>query len=86
MKVNPCKCFHIKFTIQRNPFSTQYNISGETRKEVLDIRDLGVVVGPKLKFSVHLNSTLTAAYKSLGFILRNGKQLKNVSTTYIITI
>lgn len=84
MYLNISKCLHIKFTLKRNIIPTQYHISGECLSEVSQTRDLGVELDTKLNFTKHIDQIIDAANKSLGFVLRNGKEFKKVSTTLLL--
>ena len=44
------------------------------------ICDLGVIFDSKLSFSHHIQFISEAAYKSLGFVIRNGREFGDVET------
>ena len=50
------------------------------------MKDLGVYLTDKLNFSVHVNKSVTKAFKLLGFVKRNCKDFKNVNAIKSIYI
>ena len=50
------------------------------------IKDLGVFFDSDLSFSHHIDECLAGAYKSLGFVLRNSKDFKDISTLRLLFI
>ncbi|CAH1381412.1 unnamed protein product, partial [Tenebrio molitor] len=49
-------------------------------QRVNEFKDLGVVVDSKLTFRSHVEYVLSKAYRSLGFVIRNGKLFDNPQT------
>lgn len=43
------------------------------------VKDLGVIFDGKLNFNKHVDSTVTKSMKSLGFIVRNSKEIKDIN-------
>ncbi|KAM3956378.1 uncharacterized protein ACR2FA_009681 [Aphomia sociella] len=68
MKMNPRKCFHIKFSRNKNQLLSSYNIDGIILDEVDRIRDLGVTLDSKLSFNSHYETIVSRAFQVLGFI------------------
>jgi hypothetical protein len=44
------------------------------------VQDLGVVFDSKLSFTDHIESIVNSSFKSLGFVLRNGRKFSDVDT------
>ncbi|CAH2226737.1 jg23518 [Pararge aegeria aegeria] len=80
MFLNVDKCYHIKFTRNKNTLLSVYDIDDRQLTEVSMIRDLGVVLDSKLTFVPHIDKTLDLANKSLGFVLRTSKNFKRCAT------
>ena len=51
---------------------------------ILTIIDLRVLFDSKLSFKYHVENIVSAAYKTLGFMIRNGRYLHNVDTLSIL--
>lgn len=84
MIMNPKKCFHIKYTRKQNLVKSSYVLSGEQLSEVTEIRDLGVVMDSKLKFTSHIDSIVKKSARMLGFIRRNTKGFLSPQTKIIL--
>ncbi|XP_050679261.1 uncharacterized protein LOC126975415 [Leptidea sinapis] len=52
---------------------------------VQEVRDLGVVFDPKLTFHSHVEAIVEAAYRLLGFVLRNASHLTNQALRILYT-
>lgn len=80
LSLNISKCYVMTFTKKVNPILFKYNIDGTilVRPEV--IRDLGVVFDPKLTFTPHVQFIIECALRSLGFVLRNGREFSDIET------
>ena len=50
------------------------------------IKDLGVYFDPKLSFNKHIAVTIASAFRSLGFVIRNCKGFKNLSTLQLLIV
>jgi hypothetical protein len=53
-----------------------YHINGKALKEVEDTLDLGVTLDKKLRFHKHIDNIVSKAFRMLGFVIRNCKELK----------
>lgn len=80
MYLNIEKCYHIKFTRKKKFFPSKYSIDQQELTELTQIRDLGVILDSRLTFGPHIDHCLDLANKSLGFIMRSSKSLKNPLT------
>ena len=74
MSVNIKKCKVITFCRRLSPTTNVYTISGQTLERVQSIRDLGVIMDSKLRFSEHISCVTGKAFAVLGFIRRNAAQ------------
>lgn len=84
MFLNAAKCHHIKFTKKRIGFQSDYRISGNKLEEVTTIRDLGVLIDSKLRFTYHIDRAVKEANRALGFVLRNTKCFRKPSTIILL--
>lgn len=81
MSLNIKKCHHIHFT--RNKITNapnSYSINGQKLHNLEKIKDLGVIIDPKLSFDTHILNIVTKCYKLLGFVIRNSKEFKHPAT------
>lgn len=69
---------------KKHKIKSEYYISDALICKVDVIRDLGVFLDSKLKFAAHIEHITSAALKSLGFVLRNAREFKKIST--VITL
>lgn len=84
MTLNAKKCYHIKFTRKKKPLVTKYELGGALISELDEVRDLGVIIDTKLKFTTHINNIVAKAAKSLGFIRRNTQAFKRLHTKQVL--
>lgn len=82
--INISKCCKVTFTRNRVKILHDYTISGLLLTNKDYIRDLGVLLDSKLTFDKHVDSIVTKATKSLGFVLRTCKFFKNTKTYLIL--
>ena len=61
-----------------------FNIDNGTLKRPDVIRDLGVIFDPKLSFGSHIESIVTTAFRSLGLVVRNGRQFNDIETLKLL--
>lgn len=76
MVLNSTKCHFINFTRKKNPHRVAYKINGIVIKEVMSIRDLGVIVDRKMDFREHYEHIIKKAGKLGGFVIRQTKAFK----------
>ena len=74
----------MSFTHKLTPFTYVYEINGIQLARPNVMRDLGVIYDPKLSFKYHIDSIVSSAFKSLGFILRNGRLFNDVDTLKLL--
>lgn len=74
----------ISYSRARAPLRCPYELDGALIPRLNNIRDLGVEMVPELTFRNHIVTVCSKAFKSLGFILRNCKELNNISSLRIL--
>lgn len=84
LDLNASKCNIMSFSRSSNIYVFNYNLDTIVLNRPDFIKDLGVIFDPKLTFKIHVQKTCSSAYKSLGFVLRNSKSFKNVSTLRMV--
>lgn len=80
MELNICKCKVITFTRRQSYLSYDYAIGTNIIERVNSIRDLGVIIDSKLKFTEHIGSVSAKGFAVLGFIRRNSRAFRDVYT------
>ncbi|XP_072043258.1 uncharacterized protein [Amphiura filiformis] len=71
MSFNSSKCFSMRVTHKRNPVTKNYKMGHHILEEVKHHPHLGVELSNDLKWSTHINQTVTKANKMLGLLKRN---------------
>lgn len=82
--LNSNKCKYIKFSRKSNTISSSYKINNIVLPEVDSVDDLGVILDSKLTFVPHIDSITKRALRTLGFILRNSKDFRNIQTKKLL--
>lgn len=80
MKLNASKCYVMSFHRKKNPLIFNYSIGNTPVERVTQIRDLGVIFQPDLKFNLHICNITGRAMRALGFVLRNTKEFYDPNT------
>ncbi|KAG6465020.1 hypothetical protein O3G_MSEX014883 [Manduca sexta] len=76
MTLNVSKYSSMRFTRKNgDTLDFAYTIKNCTLTRVYSIKDLGVTLDCKLQFNRHIDNICAGGFKSLGFILRNGRDL-----------
>ncbi|KAL0870278.1 hypothetical protein ABMA27_005303 [Loxostege sticticalis] len=83
MVLNAKKCSFIRYTRKTTPIPSSYKIDGVELQEVTEIRDLGVIIDSKLKFTSHIDNVIKKSSQMLGFVMRNLRPFS--SSTIILT-
>lgn len=78
MEVNIRKCNIISFNRSRTTAIFDYKMNASSVNRVSSIKDLGLILDSKLKFTEHIATTTAKAYAILGFIKRNTQQFEDV--------
>lgn len=84
MILNADKCYHITFTKKRKAYTSSYSLDGRVLQKVDKIRDLGVILDSRLTFIPHIDSIVSRASKTLGFIKRICYDFKTVQTLTVL--
>ena len=71
MEFNPSKCTVIHVTRSKSIVSSQYTLYGHVLESVSSSKYLGVTLNDHLTWNDHIQSTVTSANKTLGFLRRN---------------
>ena len=73
MAFHPDKCEVLQVTSKRDKLSHTYKLHNQDLKVVASTKYLGVTLEENCKFDAHINATVNAGNKMLGFIRRNIK-------------
>lgn len=84
--LNHSKCNVVSYTKKKELLSFDYNINGAVISRVDSVRDLGIIFDEKLSFVPYVQSVINSAIKSLGFVLRNGREFCDVETLKLLYI
>lgn len=71
------KCMVMSFTRKKRLISFDYSIDGILLQKVEQVKDLGVLMDPKLTFDLHRTSAIARANRQLGFICKIAKDFRN---------
>jgi hypothetical protein len=86
MRLNLSKCKVITYSRARTTMRFDYVLSNHTLERVESIRDLGILLDPKLDFRLHVDELIVRASRMLGYVRRVGKEFKDpytLKTLYI---
>lgn len=78
MHLNASKCSVMSFSRKRILIDFDYKIRSTSLKRESVIKDLGVLLDPKLTFKEHIDFIASKASKTLGFIFRVAKNFRNI--------
>lgn len=82
LELNISKCETITYSRKRSPSpSRTYYINNEPIRKTHSIRDLGVICDSELNFRPHIDSIISRANSSLGFVKRWSKEFSNPYVT-----
>lgn len=71
------KCKVMTFTLKSTYIKTNYTIDHSMLNRVSSSQDLGVFFNSTLKWDEHIDRTVNAASRNLGFLMRNTFEFKN---------
>jgi hypothetical protein len=74
MKFHPDKCESMTLTRKRSPLQSTYSLRGHPLTKVNQAKYLGVTIASNLDWKTHINSSVSKANRSLGFLKRNLKR------------
>lgn len=80
LPLNIGKCNIMSYSRRKTTELFDYHLDNVIMNRVTQFKDLGVTFDSKLSFDEHIRLTTESAYKSLGFVLRNGREFDNVKT------
>lgn len=80
LPLNPQKCNVMSFTRKSIPISYDYTINNNILHRPETLRDLGVIFDKTLAFNIHINTIVSEASKTYGFIVRNSREFSNLET------
>lgn len=75
--VNISKCLVMSFTRSKRMIPFDYSIDGVVLQKVDQVRDLGVLMDPKLTFDLQRVSVISKANRQLGFISKISKDFRD---------
>ena len=82
LNINKCKV--VSYTKRSHPVIFNYLLDNYILLRTTNINDLGVVFDVKLRFHLHVEYKVKAAFKMLGFVLRTCKDITNVDCIKIL--
>lgn len=84
LPLNVAKCCVLSFTLKAEVIRFGYSIDSVVLQRADSFRDLGVTFDVKLSFSIHIQQITTEAMKTYGFLARNSREFRNVSTLKVL--
>ncbi|CAF4919102.1 unnamed protein product [Pieris macdunnoughi] len=84
LELNVSKCHHISFSRKPSPLIVNLNFYNQSISRLVEVKDLGVIHDNKLLFDRHIDSVVSKASKSLGFIIRTSAVFKHLKTIKIL--
>ena len=82
--LNIKKCNVITFSRKREPIMYKYRLNNEIISRQSEVRNLGVHLDSKLTFGPHIGLITAKAYRMLGFVMRTGGELKQITTLILL--
>ncbi|RZC35043.1 RVT 1 domain containing protein [Asbolus verrucosus] len=84
LALNSKKCKVLSYLNKVNAITSDYFIDNAMLEKVKSIKDLGVVFDSRLCFVEHYNGLILSAHRTLGFIIRNSRHFKQLSTLFTL--
>lgn len=84
MQLNVTKCKIMIFHRKQTPVFNTYTLNDRPLECVTQIRDLGIIYQPDLKFNIHIAYIVNKAYRVLSYLIRNTRLFRNPITVYIL--
>lgn len=78
MEANFSKCNVISFNRLRSPIMFDYTIGEEQLNRSTAVKDLGILIDNKLKFTEHISLTIAKAFAMVGFVKRNTQSFNDI--------
>ena len=85
LPLNASKCNVMSFG-RKKMYMFNYIVDNESLQRPDFIKDLGIYFDPKLSFNKHIEMTIASTFRSLGFVIRNCKGFKNLSTLRLLYV
>ena len=82
LNINKCKC--MSFSRKKELIEFHYEIDNILLEKCVTFKDLGVTFDSKLSFVYHVSMVTAAAYKNLGFIIRNTKFFSDINSLKLL--
>ena len=82
LRLNIDKCSFISFR-RGYCFQTSYLINDSPLRRVSEVKDLGVIFQDNFEFHLHLDVTVSKAFKMLGFIYRTASRFSTSTIIYL---
>ena len=80
LNININKCAIMQFTRSHVQPQVNYYLGGQLLPRPSLVKYLGVTFDNRLDFSFHIDKAVSQAYRTLGYILRAGKDFHNTNT------
>lgn len=84
LPLNPEKCSVMTYTLKSSIIKFNYNLNNVTLQRPITFRDLGVIFDKNLSFINHVDSIISSAFKTFGFIVRNSRDFMDVNTVKLL--
>ena len=86
IQLNVKKCSVLTYSRACSPYIYNYKINKNALVRATKIKDLGVVFKSTLSFKDHILEIIQKAYRSMGMIIRNCKDFKDIDTLKLLFI
>jgi hypothetical protein len=80
LPLNPNKCNTMTFSLKCSPILYPYAIDNVALNRPVNLQDLGVTFDQRLTFIPHIEKIVSSANRVYGFLVRNSRDFKNIST------
>ena len=84
LTLNVNKCNVMTFSTKDSNYTFNYSLDNEPLTRPSTFKDLGVTFDKKLSFINHIDTLVCDVNKTLGFIIRNGRDFSNISTLKLL--
>lgn len=84
LTLNVQKCNVMTFSTKAVNYTFSYSLENVPLTRPSSFKDLGVIFDNKLSFVNHIDALICDVNKTLGFIIRNGRDFSNISTLKLL--
>ena len=84
LTLNVQKCNVMSFSTRDSEYTYEYTVNNEQLPRPSTFKDLGVTFDKKLTFVDHIDTSVSEVNRTLGFIIRNGRDFSNISTLKLL--